>query len=44
MNPEALVLIKDLAKRIDTHGGAGFIVDYGHDGSNTDTFRVSSYF
>lgn len=39
--PEAGVLILRLACRIEKDGGAALIADYGHDGTKTDTFRVS---
>jgi len=39
--PEAGVLIQRLACRIEKDGGAALIADYGHDGTKTDTFRVS---
>uniref|UniRef100_A0A131YWW7 Protein arginine methyltransferase NDUFAF7 n=1 Tax=Rhipicephalus appendiculatus TaxID=34631 RepID=A0A131YWW7_RHIAP len=38
--PEAGVIVQELAHRMDAHGGCGLIVDYGHDGDKTDTFRA----
>nr|XP_021517205.1 protein arginine methyltransferase NDUFAF7, mitochondrial-like [Meriones unguiculatus]XP_021517206.1 protein arginine methyltransferase NDUFAF7, mitochondrial-like [Meriones unguiculatus] len=38
--PEAGVIIQELSQRIALNGGAALIVDYGHDGTKTDTFRV----
>ncbi|KAH7971634.1 hypothetical protein HPB52_000663 [Rhipicephalus sanguineus] len=38
--PEAGVIVQELAHRMDEHGGCGLIVDYGHDGDKTDTFRA----
>lgn len=37
---EGGVLIQQLAGRIAEHRGAALIADYGHDGTETDTFRV----
>uniref|UniRef100_A0AAY4CDA3 Protein arginine methyltransferase NDUFAF7 n=1 Tax=Denticeps clupeoides TaxID=299321 RepID=A0AAY4CDA3_9TELE len=37
--PEGGVLIQQLACRIVEDGGAALIMDYGHDGVKTDTFR-----
>lgn len=39
--PEGGVIVQKLASRIAEDGGAALIVDYGHDGTKTDTFRVS---
>ena len=39
--PDAGVIIQELAQRISLTGGAALIADYGHDGTKTDTFRVS---
>lgn len=36
---EAGVIVQKLASRIAEDGGAALIVDYGHDGTKTDTFR-----
>ncbi|KAH9375414.1 hypothetical protein HPB48_012106 [Haemaphysalis longicornis] len=38
--PEAGVIVQELASRMDEHGGCGLVVDYGHDGDKTDTFRA----
>jgi len=40
--PESGVIVQKLANRIAEDGGAALIVDYGHDGTKTDTFRVSA--
>lgn len=40
--PEAGVIIQNLACRIEKGGGAALVADYGHDGTKTDTFRVSN--
>lgn len=40
--PEGGVIVQKLANRIADDGGAALIVDYGHDGTKTDTFRVSA--
>ncbi|KAK7133508.1 hypothetical protein R3I94_015402 [Phoxinus phoxinus] len=37
--PEGGVIAQKLANRIADDGGAALIVDYGHDGTKTDTFR-----
>ncbi|XP_067240803.1 protein arginine methyltransferase NDUFAF7, mitochondrial isoform X2 [Chanodichthys erythropterus] len=37
--PEGGVIVQKLANRIADDGGAALIVDYGHDGTKTDTFR-----
>ncbi|KAL4239171.1 NADH dehydrogenase [ubiquinone] complex I [Mactra antiquata] len=34
------VIIKHLADRIDTNGGCGLVIDYGHNGEKEDTFRA----
>ncbi|XP_034017971.1 protein arginine methyltransferase NDUFAF7, mitochondrial [Thalassophryne amazonica] len=36
---EGGVIIQQLARRITEEGGAALIIDYGHDGTKTDTFR-----
>ncbi len=40
--PESGVIVQKLANRIAEDGGAALIVDYGHDGTKNDTFRVSA--
>uniref|UniRef100_A0A6J0T8U3 Protein arginine methyltransferase NDUFAF7 n=2 Tax=Pogona vitticeps TaxID=103695 RepID=A0A6J0T8U3_9SAUR len=37
--PDAGIIIQKLAQNIEENGGAALIVDYGHDGTKTDTFR-----
>ncbi|KAM6459567.1 protein arginine methyltransferase NDUFAF7, mitochondrial [Liasis olivaceus] len=37
--PDAGVIIQKLASNVENNGGAALIVDYGHDGTKTDTFR-----
>lgn len=38
--PEAGVIAQELASRMHEHGGSSLVVDYGHDGTKTDTFRA----
>ncbi|XP_042329856.1 protein arginine methyltransferase NDUFAF7, mitochondrial isoform X3 [Sceloporus undulatus] len=38
--PDAGVIIQKLAHDIEKNGGGALIIDYGHDGTKTDTFRV----
>ncbi|XP_042884329.1 protein arginine methyltransferase NDUFAF7, mitochondrial-like isoform X2 [Penaeus japonicus] len=40
VSPDGAVLCKDIAKRIEDNGGLALIMDYGHDGKLTDTFRA----
>lgn len=40
--PQGGVIIQNLANRIAEDGGAALIADYGHNGTKTDTFRVSA--
>ncbi|XP_041468955.1 protein arginine methyltransferase NDUFAF7, mitochondrial-like isoform X1 [Lytechinus variegatus] len=37
--PTAAVIVQEMAGRIYSDGGMALIVDYGHDGTKTDTFR-----
>ncbi|XP_058020711.1 protein arginine methyltransferase NDUFAF7, mitochondrial isoform X2 [Ahaetulla prasina] len=37
--PDAGVIIQKLASNVENNGGAALIIDYGHDGTKTDTFR-----
>ncbi|XP_072032555.1 protein arginine methyltransferase NDUFAF7, mitochondrial-like isoform X2 [Amphiura filiformis] len=37
--PQAGVITQEMAARIEEDGGMGLIVDYGHDGTKTDTIR-----
>ncbi|KAK4290098.1 hypothetical protein Pmani_036987 [Petrolisthes manimaculis] len=39
VSPEAAVLCKELATRIEEDGGFALIMDYGHDGKISNTFR-----
>lgn len=41
---EGGVLVQQLARRVAEHRGAALIADYGHDGTKTDTLRVSRLF
>lgn len=38
--PGSGVIVKHIADRLEKDGGFALIVDYGHDGEKTDTFRV----
>ncbi|RZC33247.1 NADH dehydrogenase [ubiquinone] complex I, assembly factor 7 -like [Asbolus verrucosus] len=40
VSPESLVLCKKISERLETNGGLALIIDYGHNGSGTDTFRA----
>ncbi|XP_060100076.1 protein arginine methyltransferase NDUFAF7, mitochondrial isoform X2 [Heteronotia binoei] len=37
--PDAGAIIQKLAQNVEKNGGAALIVDYGHNGTKTDTFR-----
>ena len=41
VSPESGTTIQKMSERIRDHGGRALIIDYGHDGSKTDTFRVT---
>ncbi len=41
MSPDSAVLALELANRVAVDGGMALIADYGHEGENEDTFRVS---
>lgn len=38
--PKAAVIVSEIAERIEKDGGFGLLVDYGHSGEKTDTFRA----
>lgn len=40
VSPESGTLVQKMSQRISDHGGRAMIIDYGHDGIKTDTFRV----
>lgn len=40
VSPESGNLVQKMSQRISDHGGRAMIIDYGHDGTKTDTFRV----
>ncbi|XP_045453600.1 protein arginine methyltransferase NDUFAF7 homolog, mitochondrial [Melitaea cinxia] len=40
ISPRALGIARQLANRVDQHGGLALIADYGHNGDKGDTFRA----
>ncbi|XP_055935414.1 protein arginine methyltransferase NDUFAF7, mitochondrial-like isoform X2 [Argiope bruennichi] len=40
VSPESGVLVQEIAARIEKEGGYSLLIDYGHDGTKTDTFRA----
>ncbi|CAK1542492.1 unnamed protein product [Leptosia nina] len=40
ISPRALGIARQLAQRVDEHGGLALIADYGHEGEKGDTFRA----
>lgn len=40
ISARSLGLARQLAQRVDEHGGIALIADYGHEGEKGDTFRV----
>lgn len=40
ISPRTLGIARQLATRVDVHGGIALIADYGHEGEKGDTFRV----
>ncbi|XP_022904030.1 protein arginine methyltransferase NDUFAF7 homolog, mitochondrial [Onthophagus taurus] len=40
ISPQSLLMIKEIATRIESDGGFCLIADYGHNGEGTDTFRA----
>lgn len=41
ISPESDLVAKHIAERLESYGGFGLIIDYGHEGDKEDTFRVS---
>jgi NADH dehydrogenase [ubiquinone] 1 alpha subcomplex assembly factor 7 len=41
ISPESDMMANHIAERLETYGGFGLIMDYGHEGEKEDTFRVS---
>nr|SVE84883.1 EOG090X06OK [Daphnia pulex] len=39
ISPQSSVMIQVMASRIHQDGGIGLVIDYGHEGDKTDTFR-----
>lgn len=44
ISARSLGVARQLAKRVDEHGGLALIADYGHEGEKGDTFRVCMFF
>lgn len=40
VSPESIILMQQIAERLEQNGGFGLIADYGHEGNGTDTFRA----
>lgn len=40
ISPESILLMKDIASRMEVDGGLALIADYGHNGEGMDTFRA----
>lgn len=40
VSPQSLVIVKDIATRLEQDGGLALLADYGHVGDGTDTFRA----
>lgn len=40
VSPESGVLVQEIAARIEKEGGYSLLIDYGHDGTKSDTFRA----
>lgn len=40
ISPQSIIITKEIAARLENHGGLALIADYGHDGAGTDTFRA----
>ena len=43
MSPECVTISNTIASKLEKYGGAALIIDYGHDGTLHDTFRVRFY-
>lgn len=41
ISPDSDLIASHISERLETHGGFGLIMDYGHLGEKEDTFRVS---
>lgn len=40
ISPQTGVIARNIAKRLEENGGIGLVIDYGHNGEGTDTFRA----
>ncbi|UYV78306.1 NDUFAF7 [Cordylochernes scorpioides] len=43
VSPESGVLMQDISARLNAHGGVNLVIDYGHEGEKSDTFRKTGY-
>lgn len=43
ISARSLGVARQLAQRVDKHGGIALIADYGHEGEKGDTFRVCTF-
>lgn len=40
VSPHSGVIMEQISKRLEEFGGFALVLDYGHEGNKTDTFRV----